>query len=111
MHFALNAGIVLAAEAAEPSSGTGSIFFILIIGVALWFMFFGPRQRRMKSMRRDMAHLRDSLEFGDDIITVGGIHGRVVSTTDHDVMIDIGGGVEIRIARRAVAERIGDDAE
>jgi preprotein translocase subunit YajC len=108
---ALNAAFTLATEEAQPSSGFGGIFFYLIIGVAVWFVFFGPRQRKMKAMRRDMADLRDSLTFGDDVITVGGIYGRVMSTTDHDVTIDLGSGIEMRIARRAIAERLGGDAE
>ena len=47
----------------------------------------------------------------DDIVTVGGIYGRVTAVTDDDVTIDVGGGTELRLARRAIAERIGDDAE
>ena len=64
---------------------------------------------RSPLFRGGFQHL---LHGGDDIITVGGIHGRVMSTTEHDVTIDIGAGVEMRIARRAVAEKATeDDAE
>ncbi len=112
MYVAFIADLLLATDETQPSSGSGGIFVILLIAVAFWFVFFGPRQRKMKAMRRDMAELRESLSFGDDIITVGGIHGRVMSTTEHDVTIDIGAGVEMRIARRAVAEKATeDDAE
>ncbi len=65
----------------------------------------------MKNMRRELSELRESVEYGDEIVTVGGIYGRITSTSDSDVTIDVGGGTEIRITRRAIAERIGDDAE
>lgn len=111
VHLALNVGIVLAQEDSEPSGGFGSLFFFIIIGAAVWFLFAGPQRRKMKAMRQKQQDLRESLEFGDDIVTVGGIFGRVTGTTDHDVTIDIGGGIEMRIARRAVAERVGDEPD
>lgn len=107
----INSAIVLAAEETEPGSAFGSLLFFLVIGGAAYFIFFGPQRRRMKAMRADMNQLRDSVEFGDDIVTVGGIFGRVVSMTEHDVTIDVGGGTELRILRRAIAERIGDEPE
>ena len=111
LHLALNPGFVLAAEETDPGSGAGNLIFFLVIGAAIWFMFFGPQRRRMKAVKRQQQDLRETLEFGDDIITVGGIFGRVTGTTDHDVTIDVGAGVEMRITRRAIAERVGGDEE
>ena len=105
------AGIVLAQEENEPGSGLGSLLFFLVLGGAVYFIFFGPQRRRMKAMRAEVEQARESVEFGDDIVTVGGIFGRVTGTTEKDVTIDIGNGVEMRILRRAIAERIGDDPE
>ena len=109
LHLVLSAGFVLAQEDPEPSVGIGSVLPLLLIGAAVWFVFFGPQRRKMKAMRAEQEELRNSLSFGDDIITIGGIHGRVTGTTEHDVTIDIGAGVEMRIARRAIQERISPD--
>jgi preprotein translocase subunit YajC len=111
LHQLIGAGVVLAQTDSEPSSGFGSLLFFLIIGGAVYFIFFGPQRRRMKAMREEVAAVRESVEFGDEIITVGGIYGRVTSTTEHDVTIDVGGGNELRITRRAIAERVGDEPE
>ncbi len=108
LHLSLLSGFVLAAEETSSSGGFGSLIFFLIAGAAIWFLFVGPQRRRMKAMRAQQEELRSSLQFGDDIVTIGGIYGRVTNATEHDVMIDIGNGVEMRIAHRAVAERIGD---
>ncbi len=111
LHHAIAAGVVFAQEESEPSSGFTPILWLLLIGVAVYLLFGGPQRRRMKAVRREQQDMRDSLEFGDQIVTVGGIFGRVTSTSDDDVVIDIGGGTEMRLAKRAIAERLGEDTE
>ncbi len=109
MYQAVVAGIVLAQEDSS-GSGTVTLIFYLVIGGAIYFMVLGPR-RKMKAARGEMDRVRDSVESGDEIVTVGGIYGRITSTTETDVTIDVGGGTKLRITRRAIAERIGDDEE
>ena len=53
-------------------------------------------------MRANMREMRDSIEYGDDIVTFGWIYGRVTAVTDQDVTIDVGGGTELRLTRTAV---------
>ena len=106
----INTSVVLAQEDSPSGSGMATLILYLVIGGAIYFMVLGPR-RRMKAARGEMARVRDSVELGDEIVTVGGIYGRVTSTTETDVTIDVGGGTEMRITRRAIAERIGDDTE
>jgi len=109
LYQAVVAGIVLAQEDSS-GSGTVTLIFYLVIGGAIYFMVLGPR-RKMKAARGEMDRVRDSVESGDEIVTVGGIYGRITSTTETDVTIDVGGGTKLRITRRAIAERIGDDEE
>ena len=111
LYQVMSVGIVLATTEPEPSSGLASLLPLLIIGGAVYFIFFGPQRRRAKAMRENMKEMRDSIEYGDDIVTVGGIYGRVTAVTDQDVTIDVGGGTELLLTRTAVAKRIGDDAE
>lgn len=111
LHHAIAAGVVLATEESEPTSGFSPFLLLLLIGVAVYLLFGGPQRRRMKATRQQQQEMRESLEFGDQIVTVGGIFGRVTSTSDDDVVIDIGGGTEMRLAKRAIAERLGDDTE
>lgn len=110
LYQAVVAGTVLAQNDSPSGSGTVTLIFYLVIGGAIYFMVLGPR-RRMKAARGEMERVRDAVESGDEIVTVGGVYGRVTSTTETDVIIDVGGGTELRITRRAIAERIGDDEE
>ncbi|MFQ5553926.1 MAG: preprotein translocase subunit YajC [Acidimicrobiia bacterium] len=102
------AGIVLAAET-DSSSGGSAVGFLLplvVLGGLFYMLLIKPQRRRQKAM----DELREAMEIGDEIRTVGGIYGRVTNITDGDIVIDIGGGTTLRVARRAVAERLGEDA-
>ena len=102
------AGVVLAAET-DSSSGNSAASFLLplvVLGGLFYVLLILPQRRRQKSMQQ----LRDAMEIGDEVRTVGGIYGRVTNITEGDIVIDVGGGTTLRVARRAVAERLGDDA-
>ncbi len=109
LYLVSQAGIVLAQES-EPSSGGSALGFLLplvILGGLFYFLLIMPQRRRQKQMQE----LRAAMEIGDEIRTVGGIYGRITNLTDADVIIDIGGGTTLRVAKRAIAERLGDDTE
>ncbi len=93
----------------DAGEATGSIFgFLLpliIIGGLFYFMLIMPQRRRMKALNQ----LRDSIDVGDEVRTVGGIYGVVQSIEDEDMIIDVGGGTVLRVVKRAVAEKLGGE--
>ena len=72
---------------------------ILLLLAAFWFVAVLPRRRRMRS-HQDM---QDSLAHGDEVITAGGLHGRVHELVDGEVRIEIAPGVIVTVDRRAIA--------
>ncbi|QDT09919.1 preprotein translocase subunit YajC [Stieleria marina] len=84
---------------------------ILPIGLFLIFYltFLAPERKR----KAEEAKLMSSLEKNDRVITVGGIHGTVVSTGEGVVTlkIDEGGNTRIKINRSAIASKIQDKKE
>ena len=95
-------------DGGETGSGGGSLLIpILLIGGAI-FLYMNWQNRRRRKQAEDK---RDSVEIGDEIRTVGGIYGVVSATSESDVTIDIGGGTTMRVDRRAIAERVGDEDE
>jgi preprotein translocase subunit YajC len=72
--------------------------FILIIGV-FYFLVMRPQQKR----RREAMELQNKLGPGDTIVTIGGLHGTVVSVEDDVVLLEIAPDVQVRFARPAVA--------
>ena len=97
-------GLVLAFQDSGESSGSliGFLLPLIIIGGLFYFMLIMPQRRRMKAMEE----LRGSIEIGDEVRTVGGIYGVVRSIEDDDMVIDVGGGTVLRVAKRAVADKL-----
>ena len=93
---------------AEPSFIQNLLGNPLILPVGLFLIFYltflGPEKRR----KADEAKLMASLEKNDRVITVGGIHGTVVSVTDSIVTLRIeeGGNTRIKINRTAIASKV-----
>lgn len=83
--------------------------FILLI-VVFYFVLIRPQRKRDKETQR----MRNSLQVGDEIITVGGVVGLVVSIKEDTVVLETGGDRStIRVKRWAVQENltVHDDAE
>lgn len=93
---------VLAQEAG--GSGFASLIFLaLMIGV-FYFLIIRPQRKRA----RQQQELAESLQIGQEVRTVGGIHGRVVSLADDSVVLRVEEG-QIRVSRRAIGSRAGDE--
>jgi preprotein translocase subunit YajC len=90
---------------APQASGGGSqsswmSFLPLILIVVVFYLFFiRPQMKRSK----DQKKFRESLEKGQKVITIGGIHGRIVEIQDTTVTIEVEGQVRLRIEKSAVA--------
>ena len=98
---------VIFAQTESTGSIVGFLLPIAILGGLFYLLLVMPQRRRAKKAKE----LRDSISVGDEIRTIGGIYGTIRSEDDESFMIDLGGGSTMRISRRAVAERIGDDSE
>lgn len=93
---------VLAQETA-PTGGGSSIFLLLMLG-AFVVLFILPQRKRKKQIEQ----LQSALAVGDQVQTIGGIMGRVVSLDDDSVVIEVESG-RLRFVRRAIASRTGQD--
>ncbi len=93
------------------NGGSGLVSFLpLILIILVFYMFFiRPQMKKQKDLRK----YRESLKKGDKIITIGGIHGRIVEEQERTFTIEVEGGNRLRIERSAVAmdgasEQLGD---
>ena len=83
--------------------------FVLLI-VVFYFVLIRPQRKRDKETQR----MRNSLQVGDEIVTVGGVVGLVVSIKEDTVVLETGGyRSKIRVKRWAIQENltVHDDAE
>ncbi|HMD46513.1 MAG TPA: preprotein translocase subunit YajC [Acidimicrobiales bacterium] len=92
------APLLAAAQAKKPSSSgsTGFFLVIIIIFAAVYFLILRPRQQQAKKTRDDMS----TIDVGDEVVTIGGIVGRVVEMENDRVTIETGGDVTGQVAGR-----------
>ena len=89
------------------SSNTGAdllsmLPMILIIGVMIVFMVISSRKQ--KKQDQEIANMRNNLNVGDEITTIGGIIGKVVSIKEETCVIETSrDGTKIRILKSAVS--------
>lgn len=79
----------LAEGGTTTPSGAGSLSPIIIMGVmfvAMYFLMIRPQKKRQK----EEQNMRDSIQIGDEITTIGGIMGRVVTVKDDSIVIETG---------------------
>ena len=77
----------------------GSFIIIAVMFVAMYFFMIRPQKKQEKQIN----DMRNSLQVGDEITTIGGIIGKIVSIKEETVTIETGrDGTKIRILRSAV---------
>ena len=72
-----------------------------LLFVAMWFFTIRPQQQRLRNQRA----LVSSLSVGDEVVTMGGLIGRITVLGDQEVRLDVG-GAEVRVAKNAVQGRL-----
>lgn len=101
--------VILDAAAATDAAATEGGFMIMLVQmlplilmfVVLYFVMIRPQRKREK----EIEHMRSNIEVGDEIVTGGGIIGRVVNIREDTVVIETGSDrSKIRIARWAIQQ-------
>lgn len=86
------------------AGGAGNYSFIfLMVGmfVVMYFFMIRPQQKKQK----DQKKLVDALQAGDEVVTISGLHGKVVATTDDTITISAGGGARLTFDKSSVSRK------
>jgi preprotein translocase subunit YajC len=83
----------------------GGYIFIIGILILMWFLLIRPQRRRQLESQR----LLDSLVEGQEIVTAGGLYGTITELYEDEARIEIAKGVEVRVAKRAIAGVVSED--
>ena len=88
------------AQAAPGGAGGGmeSIFLIVAMFAVLYFLMIRPQMKRAKEHKA----MVDGLQKGDEVVTAGGVLGRISKMGDAHVTLEIAPNVEIQVQRSAV---------
>jgi preprotein translocase subunit YajC len=94
--------MLMQATPAGPSGATAAFlqFFPLIVIFGIFYiLMIRPQQRRVKEHQAAIS----AIKKGDDIITGGGIRGRVTKVTDDEAEVEIAQGVKVRVIKSTIS--------
>ena len=90
-----------AGAAAQPNAGNGITTIIMLVIMLAAFYFFMIRPQ--KKQEKETNEMRNNLQVGDEITTIGGIIGKIVSIKEETIMIETGKEkTKIRLLKTAV---------
>lgn len=91
--------LLMAPPAGGNSNPIMSFLPLILIAVVFYFFMIRPQTKRMK----DQKNFIENLKKGDKIVTVGGIHGKIAEINDDTFLMEIEGGVKMKIDRVSVS--------
>ena len=97
MHSILTA--FLAETSPDATSSMMQLVPFVLIAVVFYLVFFRPQQKQVKKHQAFVSQLQK----GQDVITQGGIIGRVFQVDDKTVTLDLGGGNKVRFLKGQVS--------
>ena len=89
---------------AQGDGGSGSLFglgpfpFLIIMFGAFYFLLIRPQRKKQK----ELEQMRESLESGAEVVTSGGLLGKVTDVGQDFVTIEVAEGVSLKVQRHAI---------
>lgn len=95
--------ILFASAGAAPGGASSFLIGILpwvLIFLIFWLLMIRPQQKRMKEHQASIA----AIKKGDEVVTGGGIRGRVTKVTDDEAEVEISNGVKVRVVKGTISQ-------
>lgn len=89
---------------ATPASAWEGLIPIVAIIALFYFFMIRPQQKKAKQLRKE----REAMKEGDNVVTAGGIHGKIVGVRDNVFVISIGENVRIKVEKTSVYPSAAD---
>ncbi|HAY41537.1 MAG TPA: preprotein translocase subunit YajC [Gammaproteobacteria bacterium] len=92
-----------AAEGSLAGAGSlGGIPFLLVMFVLMYFLLIRPQQKRAKDHKSLLAELKK----GDEIVTNGGVVGKIISVDDSFADLEISKGVIVKVQKQGINQKM-----
>ena len=91
-----------AAEAPPPGAGLGPLLMLGLFFIVFYFLLIRPQQKRAK----EHASMVSSLSVGDEIVTSGGLLGKLTRVSDDFVTVEVADGVAVKVQRNTIARTL-----
>ncbi|MFN4910399.1 MAG: preprotein translocase subunit YajC [Flavobacteriales bacterium] len=97
----MNVHFLAGAQGGSPFS---SIIMIVLMLVVFYFFMIRPNMKKQKEQKK----FRESLQPGDKIVTIGGIHGKILEVAESTVLVS-SEGTKIRMDKSAIGQSLGSE--
>lgn len=89
-----------AAAGTDPTGGMIQFVPLLLIFVIMYFLMIRPQQKKVKQHKA----MVEALRRGDQVVTAGGMIGKVVKVADAEVEVELAPNVKVRVVKNTVAQ-------
>ena len=103
MAFAQTQAPTAGAAPAAPQSALLGFMPLVLIFVIFYFLLILPQQKKQKKQQA----MINALKPGDEIVTLGGLFGKITDVKAETFTIEIANGVKVKVSRAAVSHKVG----
>ena len=89
-------------QAGAPGAGGGGASTLIMIGlmvIVFYFFMIRPQMKKAKTEKQ----FKETVQKGDKIITIGGVHGKIVEVNDTTFIIEVEGQNRLKIEKSAIS--------
>ena len=105
--FWTSAAYAMGAPAGGAGGGDASAFAsfipLILMFAVFYFLLIRPQQKRAKEHKTMLS----ALKRGDEVVTAGGLFGRITETAEDHLMVDLGNSVVVKVARSSISAVAG----
>lgn len=84
----------------------GQLIPLILVVVVFYFFMIRPQTKKQKELKK----FRENLKAGDKVVTIGGIHGKILEVAESTVLIS-SEGTKIRLEKSAIASSTEDQLQ
>ncbi|MFA7619533.1 MAG: preprotein translocase subunit YajC [Thiohalomonadaceae bacterium] len=99
MSFFISDAFAQAAPQAQQPGILEALLPFIILFVVFYFLLIRPQQKRVKEHKKMVG----ALSKGDEVVTQGGVYGRITEASENHVELEIADGVKVKVQRQSVA--------
>jgi preprotein translocase subunit YajC len=87
--------------------GASSLIFLVVMVAIFYFLLIRPQKKRVEQHRQ----LVETIGLGDEIVTIGGLFGRITDEDEETFEVEVALGTRVRLLKSAVARKVDDVGE
>jgi preprotein translocase subunit YajC len=84
----------------------GQILPLILVVVVFYFFMIRPQMKKQKELKK----FRENLQVGDKVVTIGGIHGKILEIADTTILMSCESSTKFRLEKSAIASSFDEQA-